>query len=371
MGVIGEAAGHGRARGSLVTEGHHDECWTDGSRWHCRPGCSAGAELRFEPLASRRAAGDAGHAPGCAHDHALETACATPSVSQDAALLRDLRDVGTGRIAHVYAGSCPNVFEEGVETERDRADPADECSACAVLMRADVALGDDAHEVALRRVEDARAELPEMLRRGYALDDGQVAIMLRVADALAAGVSMDAREALGRETRTALVVTPSKKSFGEVCADLGERLFAIGRGVERKHCHSLAAKRIREGGGYNSVAEQIANEIGRPLEFLAGALSTQGPDADLARVIAAWRGLDGVERRCVARNAENIARECWRETVAELFRRDGALVWTRIEFAPPPGVTVIGCDIDGEPATPEQWAKLRAAGVPVVEGVGV
>lgn len=55
-------------------------------------------------------------------------------------IIRGLRDVGLEKVQHVYAGSCPNVRGEGVETEHDRADPQDECPACEVLRRADALL---------------------------------------------------------------------------------------------------------------------------------------------------------------------------------------------------------------------------------------
>lgn len=44
-------------------------------------------------------------------------------------LLRDLIDVGTGKIAHLNMGLCPGIVE-GHDT-RD-----DECPACKVLMQA-------------------------------------------------------------------------------------------------------------------------------------------------------------------------------------------------------------------------------------------
>lgn len=56
------------------------------------------------------------------------------------ALVADLRDIATGKIEHIYAGTCPAVHIEGLDTEPDRADPTDECPACEVLRRADVAL---------------------------------------------------------------------------------------------------------------------------------------------------------------------------------------------------------------------------------------
>ncbi len=62
-------------------------------------------------------------------DHGAPSFDPSPLVS----LLRDLRDVGSGKIAHVYMGWCPNVVE-GYATRHP------ECDACKVLLRADEAL---------------------------------------------------------------------------------------------------------------------------------------------------------------------------------------------------------------------------------------
>jgi hypothetical protein len=140
-----------------------------------------------DALVGRRALGDAGHVPSCARDHALDTACA----------------------------------------------PA------------------DAHEVAQRRVEDARAALPELLRHAYALDEGQAATVLRVCDALAEGVSLEAREALGREALSTWNEGSQLVSSWEDIAKLsglqedwrrtGERLFALGRASREQWAQLRAA----------------------------------------------------------------------------------------------------------------------------------
>lgn len=57
------------------------------------------------------------------------------------ALIADLHDVATGKIEHVYGGTCPETGISGDQsTADDRADPLDECPACEVLRRADAAL---------------------------------------------------------------------------------------------------------------------------------------------------------------------------------------------------------------------------------------
>ncbi len=224
-----------------------------------------------EPLASRRASGDAGHVPGCRRDHALH-----------------------------------------------------------VCVAADTAASHDPHEAALRQVQDARAALPDVLRQAYALDEGQVATVLRVADALAAGVSLEAREVLGREV-TALF----RANFG--CNEAGARLFALGRA------------------------------------------SVVPPDADLARVIAAWPALTPFERESYVRNVETIARRHWRDVAEAVLSPDGCAAVDRVRvslswslFA---GMRVGAVEVWAavEPRTPtlEEWARLRAAGVPVADGVGV
>ena len=52
---------------------------------------------------------------------------------QTESLIVDLVDVGTGKIAHLNMGLCPDVVE-GHDT-RD-----DDCPACKILMRAAVAM---------------------------------------------------------------------------------------------------------------------------------------------------------------------------------------------------------------------------------------
>lgn len=49
-------------------------------------------------------------------------------------LIRDLIDVGTGKIAHLNMGLCPDVVE-GHDT-RDH-----DCPACKILVRAEAARG--------------------------------------------------------------------------------------------------------------------------------------------------------------------------------------------------------------------------------------
>jgi hypothetical protein len=196
----------------------------------------------------------------------------------------------------------------------------------------------DAHEVAQRRVEDARAALPELLRRAYALDEGQVATVLRLCDALSAGVSLEAREALGREALSTWNEGSQLVSSWEDLTDLsglqedwsrtGERLFALGRA------------------------------------------SVVPPDADIARVIAAWSMLDPAERTRVATWAVKDARVGYNVLAWDTLSPGRELpMYVTLTFGD--SVSVIGCDVDGKPATAEQWARLRAAGVPVADGVGV
>lgn len=276
-----------------------------------------------ESLVSRRGPGDAGHAPGRARDHALDTACASAPVD-DRDLLSALRDVATGKIKHAFSGACPEVWEAGGETSDDRADPQDGCDACDVLRRADAAVGANVPK-------DARAALPGMLRRAYALDERQAATVLRVAEALAAGVSLEAREMLGREVirRMAHPVTSPH--------DLGERLFALGRA------------------------------------------SVTPPDADLARVIASWCALSSWERGYLVSNVEHIARRHWADVAATALSPEGCAPLDRVrvtlEFARGPGVRVKDAEVwesaEPRPLTADEWQRLRAAGVPVADGVGV
>lgn len=49
-------------------------------------------------------------------------------------LVRDLRDVATGKIAHVFAGACPDEIEGA-----DVRDPT--CPACRIIMAADATFG--------------------------------------------------------------------------------------------------------------------------------------------------------------------------------------------------------------------------------------
>lgn len=78
-------------------------------------------------------------------------------------LIRDLRDVGTGRIRHVFAGTCPETWKGGEGSENDRADPQDECKACDVLRRADDLLDQvsDRSDVASAMIEAFREEMLE------------------------------------------------------------------------------------------------------------------------------------------------------------------------------------------------------------------
>jgi hypothetical protein len=269
VGVIGEAAGRARE-----IEFHNNE--------------AARVMAQVAPAVSRRASGDAGHVHGCARDHALDTACVDGDAWTPAARAAALAEIDA------------EIDALPIETEQ-------------------------AFAGALRLLTHSRqASALAIVQRLGALDDGQAATVLRVCDAIAAGVSLEAREALGRE----------------MFALVGDALIPMAREV---------------------VAERL---------FAIGRASVVPPDADLARVIAAWPWLEGHERAVMVRNAEASAREGWREVAANLFRVDGALRWVRLEFAPPPGVSVIGCDVDGEPATVEQWARLHAAGVPVADGAG-
>lgn len=226
----------------------------------------------WRPLTSRRDGGDAGHVHGCARDHALDTACGTRPLPVDG----------------------------------------------------------DPHEAGLRRVQVARAALRENLRAGFALNEGQVATVLRIADALAAGVSLEAREALGREANAAAAPSSDAviawenlgKDAKALMSRVGERLFALGRA------------------------------------------SVTPPDPELARVIAAWRLLPEEDRTRIARGVAKDMRWAIREIAWSMF---GGFVAVELDREG----RVTSCDVDGQPAPAEQWAKLRAAGVPVADGVGV
>jgi hypothetical protein len=326
-----------------------------------------------------------------------------PAQSSDAIQsIRELRDIATGKIEHVFAGGCPDV---SIGSETVRAEPGT-CPACDAFRRADAVLGqagsegantgaaaprrctridsvirflreafrDDgaegesvhllcreveamtadleraheeiaatrgeaAHEIALAKVSASQAALPELLRAGHALDAGQIATVIRVVDALAAGVGLGAREMLGREAR-----------WAHVDHDDDGTWWHLGETVRDDYCR---------------VAERL---------FAIGRASVVPPDADLARVIAAWSTITLTDQQTFAARADKLARSYWRDTAERLLCETvpgRGVVLVSVEFALQAGVKVIGCDVDGEPATVEQWAQLRAAGVPVAEGVGV
>lgn len=254
------------------------------------------------PLASRRASGDAGHVPGCVRDHALDRGCVVPSGEPGEP------DIEFVRLPEALRSRIGRALDALSTFERLAAHARLGHEAVNAFARVrEILVGDepsDPHEAALRRVQDARAALPETLRRAYSLDEAQVATVLRVADALAAGVDVEARA--------------------------GVVLEALGRA---------------------SVAP---------------------PDADLARVIAAWPVLAPLDKTVVVRRAERGEEWHWR-TVAEctlspVDAQPADCVWLTLYWK---NRRVVGCEVEGQEATPEQWAKLRAAGVPVADGVGV
>lgn len=79
--------------------------------------------------------------PGAAADEAAQRMRAELDGMRP--LLADLRDIATGKIEHLYAGSCPDMSIDppfvGSNTVR-----ADGCPACDVLRRADALLDDEA-----------------------------------------------------------------------------------------------------------------------------------------------------------------------------------------------------------------------------------
>jgi len=170
--------------------------------------------------------------------------------------------------------------------------------------------------------------------------EGRAAVA-RFARLLAAG-GID-REALGREVRAAWVAwaleQPSPKASWLVPWE-----------------------------GLDEPDREVDRRIGERL-FAMGAASVAPHDADLARVIAAWPALDARERASVVRDAVTVARIGFRVLAWDTLAPGAATLPTFVALTFGDGVAVVACDVDGEPATPEQWARLRAAGVPVAAGV--
>jgi len=96
--------------------------------------------------------------------------------------------------------------------------------------------------------------------------------------------------------------------------------------------------------------------------WAAGPVPTL-PDADLARVIAAWPALDKWDRESIISDAEKWARMSWRY-VARALLVGGDVSRLSLDFDRDGALLVTACDVDGEPATAEQ-------GAPVADGVGV
>ncbi len=123
-----------------------------------KDGASAASERRDPEKGDPRFHGTEAHGcmpcDACSGFRAPNQPCA--ACAGRALLLSELLDVATGKLRHVYAGSCPNVESEGVETMNDRADPMDACPACGVLRRADAVLG--------RKVSDRSDTLKEPAR---------------------------------------------------------------------------------------------------------------------------------------------------------------------------------------------------------------